>query len=100
LAPSVEAPQTDLAAGHKAEQEDQHRVLGGQAALGLHPAPELLVEPFNHVCDSEPLPLALGELEEPEQLLAALPEAPDHTGTAGRPLALEGRVGSPGGRGP
>jgi hypothetical protein len=33
LAPSVEAPQTDLAAGHKAEQEDQRRVLGGQAAL-------------------------------------------------------------------
>ena len=60
LAPSVEAPQTDLAAGYKAEQEDQRRVLGGQAALGLHPAPELLVEPFNHVCGSERLHWLLG----------------------------------------
>jgi len=47
VAPSIEAPQPDLAAGDQTEQEDQRRVLGRQAALSLHPAPELLrMRPF------------------------------------------------------
>ena len=41
LARPVEAPQPNLAAGHEAKQEDQRCALGRQAALSLHPAPEL-----------------------------------------------------------
>ena len=64
VAPSIEAPQSDLSAGHEAEEEDQRRVLGWQATVGLHPAPELLVQPLNHVRRSERLPWALGKLED------------------------------------
>jgi hypothetical protein len=36
-------------AGHETEQQHDRRVLGGQGALRLHAAPELLVEPFDRV---------------------------------------------------
>lgn len=48
VAPPIEAPQPDLAAGDEAEEEDQRRVLGWEATLGLHPATELLVKSLNH----------------------------------------------------
>jgi hypothetical protein len=70
LAPAIHASEADLAASHEAEEQDERRVLGRQATLSLHPPPELLVQPLNHVRRSERLPLALGELEEREQFLA------------------------------
>lgn len=96
VAPSIDTPQPDLAAGHETEEQDQRRVLGRQAALRLHPAPELLVQPLNHVRGPERLPLALGELEEREQLFVPLLEAADHAGAAGPPLPLEDGEGAPG----
>ena len=47
VAPPIEAPQPDLAAGDEAEQENQRRVLGWEATLGLRPAAELLVKSLN-----------------------------------------------------
>src|SRR2546426_10390579 len=47
-------------------------VFARQRALRLHAAPEFLVEPFNHVCGAERLPLGLGEAEECEEFVAAL----------------------------
>jgi hypothetical protein len=72
VAPSIEAPQPDLAAGHEAEEEHQRGVRGGQAALGLHAPAELLVQPLNDIRGAQRLPLPLRKLEEREQLLATL----------------------------
>lgn len=96
VAPPVDAPQADLPPGHEAKEKDERRVLGWQATLGLHPAPELRVQPLNHVRGPERLPLALGKLEEREQLFAALLEAANHAGATGPPLPLEGRDGASG----
>ena len=75
LAPAVDSAQPDLAAGDEAEEEGQRRGLGRQAALSLHPAPKLLVQPLNHVRGPERLPLSLGKREEREQLVAPFLEA-------------------------
>jgi hypothetical protein len=45
LAPAIEATEPDLPADHKAEEEDQRGILGGQRALGLHAPTKLLVQP-------------------------------------------------------
>jgi hypothetical protein len=39
----------DLAADNEPEEQDQCRILSRKAALGLHPAPKLLVQPLNIV---------------------------------------------------
>jgi hypothetical protein len=56
VAPPIEAPEPDLAAGHEAEEENERRVLGGQAALGLHAAANLFVQPLDHVGGTESTP--------------------------------------------
>ena len=98
LTPSIDPTHSNLAADDKPEEQDECGVFGGQAALGLHAAPKLLVQPLNHIRGLERLPLALGELEEREQFLASLVEAPYHAGAAGSPLPLEGGEGVPGRR--
>src|SRR6516164_9617025 len=88
-APAVYAPEANLAPGQEAEKQAERGVLGRQAALRLHAAPELLVQPLDHVRRVQRLPLALGGLEDREHLLAAFVQAPDHAEAARRPLALE-----------
>jgi hypothetical protein len=70
VAPSVDPAQPDLAADNESEEQDERGVFGGQATLGLHTPAELLVEPLNHVCDLERLPLRFGKREERQQFLA------------------------------
>jgi hypothetical protein len=95
LAPAIESTQADLPADHETEPQDERGVLGGQRALRLHAPAELLVQPLDDVGGPEGLPLALRELEEREQLLAAFLEAADDARAAGAPLPLESRVGEP-----
>src|SRR5262249_1464016 len=57
-----------------------------------HAAAEFLVEPLNHVCGAERLPLRFGEAEEREEFVAAFPQARYDAGAALGPRALEGRV--------
>src|SRR5262245_39025241 len=66
VAPPVEAPQPNLAAGHEAEEEDERGVLGRQRALGLHAPAEFLVQPLNDIRGAQRLPLPLWELKERE----------------------------------
>ena len=96
LAPTVEPAQPDWPTDHEAEEQNQRGILSGQRALGLHASSELLVQALDHVGRAQRLPLALGELEEGEQLLATLLQGADHAGAAGPPLPLEAREGTAG----
>src|SRR5258706_4737219 len=93
LPPAVNPAQLDLSARHKTEEKDQGCVFAWQRALRLHAAPEFLVEPLNHVCGAERLPLRLREAEEREKFVAAFSEARHHARAALAPRALEGAVG-------
>jgi hypothetical protein len=93
LAAAIEAAQADLPADHEAEEQDEGGVLGRQRAPGLHAPAEFLVQSLNDIRGAQRLPLPLRELEEREQLLATLLQAADDSGTARRPLPLEGSIG-------
>jgi hypothetical protein len=103
VAPSVDPAQPDLAADDESEEQDERSVFGRQATLGLHTPAELLVQPLNHVCDLERLPLRFGKREERQQFLAPLLEAADDAGAAGPPFPFEdcegaGPLSGPAGR--
>src|SRR6185436_2576019 len=71
----------------------QRGLLARQRALGFDASAKFLVEPLNHVCGAERLPLRLGEAEERDKFVAAFSEARHHTRAALAPRALEGAVG-------
>ena len=62
LAPAIETAQPDLSADHETEEQHERGVLGGQRALGLHPPPELFIQPLDAVGGAERLPLRLGKI--------------------------------------
>jgi len=49
LPPAIDPAQLDLPTRHKAEEQNQRRVLGGQRALRFHAAAKFLMEPLNGV---------------------------------------------------
>jgi len=92
LAPAVDPAQSDLAAHHKAEEQDQRGVFSRERALGLYAATEFLVEPLDDIGRTQGLPLRLRKREKRQQFGAALLQAAHDARTSLRPLALEGTV--------
>src|SRR6267142_3009803 len=94
--PAVDPAQLDLAARHKAEEQDERGVFARQGALRLHAASEFSVKSLDRVCRAQRLPLHFGEGEEREELVAAFPQARHHARATFGPRALKRRVSSAG----
>ena len=78
LVVAVELPELELPGGDQTVQQEQRAVLRRQHRLRLDPPAELLDHALDDVRGPQPLPLALGEAVERQQLRTRLLEALDH----------------------
>src|SRR6266705_227229 len=86
---AVELAEPQLPRRRQTVQQEQRARLRGQHRLRLDPPAELLDHALDDVGRAQPLPLALREAVEREQLVTGLAEALDHRRAALLPLGRE-----------
>ncbi len=89
LPKAFDPPQTDLSAREQPEQQPQRGGFAGQRALGLHPPPELQLQPLDGVRRAQRKPLARGEATALRGMLQAeMERSPDFVRLANALSAL------------